>query len=1378
MEPSVLVASHLSALFPTSHPIPVYSSQKDIPNLPRRTDPSHPPEHASFSSLFHSPLTGTILLRVTNGGFVLELLSLSSDIPPLRFDFPAPILPSPSIMMWESEELHVLLATRFGSLYRIVIPVREGAPLWSPLQNRRWYREHVLQARWVEGLVQVQGTHCVLISLPGGSLLRLEADALGSDTQDDVWRETRCDAKSFLHSIASLLPALHSAPPGGSDIISISTHPQPTDIGNVWTLSRDRHLRMWTARGGCVAEYALPSTAPGRSVAARNASPSPVNPSVLLPPEPQKLISVFTPSHSDDPHVLAFVPTEGSLSSGGFFQLFVVNGDALKPLTVLEASETSVHCHLQDFTVLDDTLYTLWDKQGQSMVEVRGLAWDASEEQTTGGWSSATYAQEAELTPAYLDELLLSPGSTADKFFEAIMRPGMFSPVTLQTAITQYTDACRSLPGTPPPPLLVSYATVGEQIASVVGCTVQRTKDPKTGAPLDENYWNALKRDWEGFIARCREIERNGRWPLAIGRGNPDDGVLVIERERIASLAGEDLPLRLHRQLSSPITMDNQFALLEVLWTMRTKLGPRLMLSLESRLNEVVHQEIAFSYADIIQDQVRVSGFREQVDEGLESWIVGRLQGIGRIQEAARFVLDIIGGFDKEVKREEEDTELLSRPISPEWLKALTASYASTSVHARYDIALALVTLLFFLADDLHEWDQGLLAEIFVVFRGIAMLRYVARQPTGDNATPTAQTQAQAQAVPGAPGGDDDVVAKLRNMHVSASRGAKFQPTYSLVHRLVNMYGHSTGLPVSAHRFLDATGLLQSLSPAHATRLEVLFCERLRALGYREVAREVLAWLPRTPGVTYVLGRLWLDEGRYDDAASAMETLAGSFGPHSALSVDDQEALAVVLPGEKPFPAQFDFYLHVADLFKAALSTYHEVFFTQLALSVAPPGINTVSLWQGVIKGLTDLGQYEDAYTAMVSAPYERLKRECTSQLLYRMCEENAVDRLMALNFAGLADEVEDALAFKARNADPRIRPFYSRILYTWYVSRGDYRNAALTMYQRARKLAALMGDPATFVELAELQLEAYLVAMNSLSLVDPKNQWITLPVMAETGHEPRKRRRLSKHIPESKYALGRRDAEMVELKDMQYEYALLSARVELARRDPTLLSAGELALPPPSIVLRQAQSNRFNTAMSTARSLDVDMSDLFGYLTGRCLRLSRHPDAVMSEDTSDWLLTDKVSSWPGTPAEKGWRYLRQSLERHDGPQTDYRYTKVALETIMAFDRTSPPPPWLIHTLEEHHPEYLIRTCLRFEVLESALDHTLSMMRRSDARLTDEVSKTASATWLPYTLIDQVLVAAESQPDLSPRGRSLLGDLRTEIASRMKRVQKFSPAAA
>ena len=194
---------------------------------------------------------------------------------------------------------------------------------------------------------------------------------------------------------------------------------------------------MWTARGGCVAEYVLPSTAPGRSGLSSRASPSPVKPSVLLPPEPQKLLCIFTPSHTDEPHVLVFIPTEGSLASGGFYQLFAVDGDALRPVTTFDASGTSVHCHLQDFTVLDDTLYTVWDKQGQSMVEVLVLPWDESEDPKTGGWSSATYAQEAELTPTYLGEPLPSDGSLEGKFFEAIMRPGYFFHLVLQSAVNQ-----------------------------------------------------------------------------------------------------------------------------------------------------------------------------------------------------------------------------------------------------------------------------------------------------------------------------------------------------------------------------------------------------------------------------------------------------------------------------------------------------------------------------------------------------------------------------------------------------------------------------------------------------------------------------------------------------------------------------------------------------------------------------------------------------------------------------------------------------------------------------------------------------------------------------------------------------------------------------
>ena len=98
---------------------------------------------------------------------------------------------------------------------------------------------------------------------------------------------------------------------------------------------------------------------------------------------------------------------------------------------------------------------------------------------------------------------------------------------------------------------------------------------------------------------------------------------------------------------------------------------------------------------------------------------------------------------------------------------------------------------------------------------------------------------------------------------------------------------------------------------------------------------------------------------------------------------------------------------------------------------------------------------------------------------------------------------------------------------------------------------------------------------------------------------------------------------------DIHYDYTLLSAQLELTKADPTFIvgpgnphyhpccsipslhgSSGLFSMPP-AIVMRLAQLNRFNTAMSTARSLDVDMTELFVHLTTQCLKLSRHPNAI-----------------------------------------------------------------------------------------------------------------------------------------------------------------------
>lgn len=128
-------------------------------------------------------------------------------------------------------------------------------------------------------------------------------------------------------------------------------------------------------------------------------------------------------------------------------------------------------------------------------------------------------------------------------------------------------------------------------------------------------------------------------------------------------------------------------------------------------------------------------------------------------------------------------------------------------------------------------------------------------------------------------------------------------------------------------------------------------------------------------------------------------------------------------------------------------------------------------------------------------------------------------------------------------------------------------------MYQHGRRFASLMAstnskDYARFLYLAEQQLDAYLVAINSLSLLDSKvGAYIVLPASVDGQSRPsgssihiRKRRKLTKHIPEDQFTSDRRDAEFVSLEDIREEYAYLHAKIELIKRDAAFLGAsGEL---------------------------------------------------------------------------------------------------------------------------------------------------------------------------------------------------------------------------
>ncbi|KAF9452001.1 hypothetical protein P691DRAFT_795643 [Macrolepiota fuliginosa MF-IS2] len=1362
VEEGFLVSTPLSPLYSQPPPsIPIRTSRQQLPLPPDPSDSDIHPEHATFSTILTTSAHGTLALRLLHSGFIVELVSLSYQVTPIRFVLPAAVFPNVGLFVLDSETLHIIVVTTAGSLHRLVVSI-DGRNLWQNQSDIVSPREYQIVnfPQSERPFVHVEGTHSVTIALPNASILRLEASPFGDDSQEDEWTETIFHHGSFLTSLTSFLP-LQSGPPGSGDIISMASHPWPTDLGHIWTLSRDRTLRLWKAKVGCVSSKSLSlhgsqlSSSPGAS---SNGAKQP-----LLDAAPQSLLKVF--SHRERVYVLAFIPAT-SATSGGVFRLFDTYSDTLHDTSAFESSKNTIHSYLQDFTIHESVLYTLWERQGRSTAELTELRLGEEEnEDFQPSWRVASYANEPELTPAYMEEQLLTPGSLTDKYLEALMRPGVFSSLTLKTAIDQYTDTCLSLPSAPPPQLATIYATVEEQIAGVVGCTVNLNRDPQTGAAQHAAYWIALKRDWEGFIARCREIERSARWPLALGIKD-QDGVVIVERERIGLLVNEDLPIQLQRlSLRNAIGLDPQYDLLAVLWKLRSEIGPQAMSTVQDRVVDILHQEIAFGFADILQDQARRVGFKENFVEGSAEWFSGRLQSVGDLDTAVRTALDVIGGFDDEVKHEEEDaTTLLTTENPSELSTGLTVAYIMTSISARHDLCLSLITLLFFIADDLSLWDPSLLAEVFAVFRGISMLQQIASQP--------ARPPNRHETHPAERAGSEDVILRMRNMNFS-NGGSVLAPRYSLIHLFLSQVESKSHLPGAAHRFLDSTGLLRSVSPSNATQHEVLLCEKVRLLGLHDVARDLLAWLPRTPGAVFVLASVWLQLGRPADSAELLEKLASSFGPDSALSQEDREALLVVMPSARVFESSFAFYIHASEMFKNHLLVYYEVLFAQLAISTAPPGVDTSTLWYTVIKGYLDLGQYDDAYAALMATPHERQKRECVSQLTFQMCENDAIAVFMSFDFAGIAKEVEAALSFKARNAEPNSRPAYAHILYTWYVQRGNYRDGALVMYQQAQKLAAKTSDVASFVEIAQAQLEAITIAINALSLIDSNRAWIVVPKPNTTV---RNRRVTLNHVPDNKFSSRRYDAEIVHLSDMQYDCVLLRAQIDLIHKDPSLLSSQEFLMPPTLIVMRLINMNFYEQALTTARALDVDMTDIFTQLTVHCLRLAGHSDAILptatasQEEGADWLLTDKASSWSRTPAERGWNYLQQSLERHDSIKTDYRYSKTVSETILTHDKGSTAPPWLIQTLEKHQPEYLIRAALRHERVDLAMEYSLSMLQKTKSVLLRESPRNAGATWLPYNLFDQVLVAAAEQPRPPPR----LVELRSELNALFKRLQKLS----
>jgi nuclear pore complex protein Nup160 len=90
------------------------------------------------------------------------------------------------------------------------------------------------------------------------------------------------------------------------------------------------------------------------------------------------------------------------------------------------------------------------------------------------------------------------------------------------------------------------------------------------------------------------------------------------------------------------------------------------------------------------------------------------------------------------------------------------------------------------------------------------------------------------------------------------------------------------------------------------------------------------------------------------------------------MTLEDSTALAAVLPNSQIMDSEYSYYLFAAELFRHEYVCY-EVKFSKLALQVSPAGADKAPLWKTIVKGLVDLGLYEEAYANLMQIPSEKL---------------------------------------------------------------------------------------------------------------------------------------------------------------------------------------------------------------------------------------------------------------------------------------------------------------------------------------------------------------------------------------------------------------------
>ncbi|KAL7592828.1 hypothetical protein Lser_V15G33426 [Lactuca serriola] len=456
------------------------------------------------------------------------------------------------------------------------------------------------------------------------------------------------------------------------------------------------------------------------------------------------------------------------------------------------------------------------------------------------------------------------------------------------------------------------------------------------------------------------------------------------------------------------------------------------------------------------------------------------------------------------------------------------------------------------------------------------------------------------------------------------------------------------------------------------------------------------------------------------------------------------------------------------------------------------PNIAKGRLWANVFKFTLDLSNYHDAYCAIISNPDEESKYICLRRFIIVLYERGATKILCdgQLPLIGLAEKVEQELAWKAERSDVLVKPNPYKLLYSFEMHQHNWRKAATYMYLHSLQLkneATLKDCQLRSLTLQE-RLNCLSATINALHLVHPSCAWITPSLQGKSNHKdlyPSKKARITVQDQEANdHVPGQKLDSCMDIEKLENEFVLTSAEYLLSLANIKWTFTG-IEKPPPNLVELLVQSNLYDMVFTVilkffkGSELKRELERVFIAMSLKCCptRDNFKKQSLLLTSSNNEAVHDSHDIVSSTQYSKGndqWDALEQYIEKYKSFHP--RLPVIVAETLLCADRLIELPLWLVQMFKgkvkgswgmsgaESSPASLFQLYVdygRYPEATNLLLHYIESL--ASLRPADVVGrKRTSAVWFPYTTIERLwcklgdLISSDHMVDQCEKLRSLL----------------------